>query len=137
MPTNKSLSPFDRMLLEQDSEVQWVPENPQELILPYVDQTKLTEEEKTDVEKRREKAKEVYDTYSDVIKECEKLEEKIEQRCSGVVVPIEDPSQYNVVEALQRVFGVGTQAITFEMYKTCIKELDALDNGDIPKPEDV
>ena len=137
MPINKPLSPLDRVLLESDSEVQWIPEDPQELVLPYVDQTRLTEEEKSDIEKRREKGKEVYDSYTSIIKECEQMQEKIEVRCKNVVVPIEEETQYNVLEALERVFGIGTKEITFEMYRICIEELDSFSSQALPDPENL
>ena len=132
----KSLSDFDRMLLEQDTSIKWIPENPEELILPYADQVRLTEEEKTDLEKRREKAKEAYDTYSSVIKECKELEETIEKKCKNVKIPIEQRTQNDVLQSLARVFGAGTTEITFEMYKTCIQELDRITYS-VPSPEDL
>lgn len=135
MSSGKPLSGFDRLLLEQDTEIKWIPEDPQEYIMPYVEQSLLTEEEKTDIEKRREKAKQVYDNYSDIIKECEELEEIIDDKCKNVSVPVDD-SDADVLQSLARIFGSGTKEITFEMYKLCIQELDRISNN-IPNPENL
>lgn len=136
MSSGRPLSEMDRILLERDTTIQWVPEDPEEFILPYINQSKLTEEEKTDTDKRREKTKEIYDNYSNIVKECEKLEEVIEEKCKNVKVPVEPNSQSNVLQSLARVFGSGTNEITFEMYKLCIQELDRISNN-IPSPEDL
>jgi len=135
MSSGRSISDFDRMILEQDTTVKWVPDDPEELILPYLQQVKMTEEEKSDLEKRREKAQEAYDGYTDVINQCLALEETLEEKCKDVVVPI-DQTDSNTRQALARVFGAGVTEITFAMYKTCIQELDRITNN-IPSPEDL
>lgn len=131
----KKLSELDRSLLESDSSIKWIPPNPEELLLPYVDQTQLTDEEKTDLEKRRAKGKEVYEQYSNIISECKELENQISDRCKKVSVEIKDRNQLNVLEALGRVFGFGVNKITFDMYKQCIQELEKINQNNVPSPE--
>jgi hypothetical protein len=128
MDIKKLLNPSDQQFLDETTGVSWVPKNPRELILPYM--SDVPEEEKKDVDKRREKAKEVVDGYTKIVEDCKRLEGEIEQRCKHVKVPLSRGKHLPVIEAVARVFGLGeVEEITFEMYKVCIRELAKIANN--------
>jgi len=123
----KLLNVDDKELLAENSGVSWVPENPREVLLPYM--SDVPNKEKEDLDTRRKKAQEVIDGYTKVIEDCKRLEAEIEQRCKTVKTPLNKAEHLNVIEAIGRVFGVQTEEITFEMYKICIRELAAAANN--------
>lgn len=122
------LNPDDVSLLQENAGVSWVPKEPREVLLPYMSATPNTEE-KSNIEIRREKAKEVVDGYTNIIEQCKKTEAEIEERCKDVTVPLNRGQHLRVIEALGRIFGLGQlEEITFEMYKICMRELAAIGN---------
>ena len=128
------LTPDDFALINADTSVNWIPKDPQEVILPYINIDSSEEEEK--IEEQRRKSKEVIDGYSKIIEECKQLEAVIEDRCKNVKTTINRQEHLPVIQAMARVFGQGEQTeITFEHYKACIKALADL-NNQIPKPGD-
>ncbi len=132
---NKLLSPDDQFTLNATGETSWIPRNPQELILPY--RTELTSEEKTDLDKRRDKAREVVEGYSKIIQDCKQLEAEISQRCKNVKVPLNKKEHLRIMDAMGRIFGIEEAGeITFDMYKICVQELSRLTTN-IPGPGDV
>lgn len=114
----KLLRPDDKAFINATAATNWVPPNPRELLLPYIEDTKPL----TDVEKRREKAKEVYDGYTKLIEDCKQTEAEISERCKEVVIELDESKHFHVIESIERVFGFRTTKITFEMYKKCIEE---------------
>lgn len=129
---NKLLSQNDLSLLQGPREVSWIPKNPRELLLPYISQDNAIE--KTDLDKRKEKAVDVYNKYSNLINQCKIVEDEIKERCKNVYVTLKPSKHLNVIEALGRIFGIDSETITFEMYKICIERLDQTNT--IPEPGD-
>lgn len=124
----KLLNPNDVELLTESAGVSWIPKEPREVLLPYMSDTP-NEEEKSDIETRRDKAKQVIDGYTKVIENCKKMEAEIEERCKDVKIPLNRTQHLRVIEAIGRIFGIGEQEeITFEMYKICIRELAKIAN---------
>ena len=129
------LKPRDRGILDAQSGTNWVPPEPRELLLPYIEEDK--EVDRNSIEFRRNKAREVYDGYGNLITRCKEIEEEIEFQCKEVVVSVNPTTHLRVKEAIQRVFpGSDGKTITFEMYQRCIKELAATSDNNIPKPTD-
>ena len=129
------LTPRDRNILNAEAGTNWIPPEPRELILPYVDETEV--EDRDSIDSRRRKAKEVYDGYGEIIDTCREMEEEIENECKHVVVTLNPATHLRIIEAVRRVFpGFNGKTITFDMYKRCIKELAAVSNANIPKPTD-
>jgi len=123
----KLLNPDDNDLLNESAEISWVPKQPREVLLPYMTDTPL--EEDSDIENRRTKAKEVVDGYTKIIEESKRMEAEIEERCKDVKIPLNRGQHLRVIEALGRIFGIGqVEEITFDMYKTCIRELAKISN---------
>lgn len=132
----KMLSGQDASILDSRIENSWIPKDPTELILPYIG--KDVPVERNSLEFRREKAKEVYDGYRDIIAACKEQEDDISERCKNVKISLDASKHRRAIEALERVFGTeGLREITFDMYKAVIHEMAALNNGVIPKPGEV
>ncbi len=127
------LKPRDRGILDAQAGTNWVPPDPRELLLPYIE--KDTEVDRSSIEFRRQKAKEVYDGYGKIIEECEVLEAEIEAQSKNVSVTLNPHTHLRVIEAVRRVFpGMDGQTVTFEMYKKCVQALAQTSNENIPKP---
>jgi hypothetical protein len=127
------LKPRDRQIIDATAGTNWIPKNPRELILPYTEEDE--EVDRTSVEFRRKKAKEVYDGYGVLIEECQQLEEEIIEQSKDVEVTLNPATHLRVIEAVQRVFpGSDGKTITFEMYQKCIQALAKVSNENIPKP---
>lgn len=130
----KLLDPDDFDLINAQGSTPWIPKEPRELILPYIEKESSQEEE--GIEEQRRKAKEVMDKYSVIIEECKTLESRIEKRCKDVKVSVSPKEHLPVIEAMGRVFGQGLQSeISFEHYKVCVQALADL-NNQLPKPGD-
>jgi len=130
------LRPRDRNMLDEAAGINWIPKDPRELLLPYVDASDDSELDKNSLEYRRRKAKDVYDGYSKIIENCKELEGEIEQQCKNVKVSLDPSRSLRVIEAVKRVFGTNGQEITFEMYKACVKALGEISGQNIPAPTD-
>jgi hypothetical protein len=127
------LKPRDKSILDAQAGTSWVPPNPRELLLPYLEEDK--EVDRTSVEFRRQKAKEVYDGYGILIEECKEVEAEIEKQSKNVKVTLDPTTHLRVKEAVQRVFpGSNGLTITFDMYKKCIQALAKTGSDNIPKP---
>jgi hypothetical protein len=127
------LKPRDRGILDAQAGTNWVPEDPRELILPYI--TEDTAVDRSSLEHRRQKAKEVYDGYGKLIEECKKLEYEISQQSKNVKVTLNTSTHLRIIEAIKRVFpGHDGTTITFEMYQKCIHALAESSNNNIPRP---
>jgi hypothetical protein len=123
----KILNPDDRDVIDATGGTNWVPKEPRKALLPYKVET--TVEEVLDVDKRREKAKQVVDGYNVIAEECRRVEAELEERCKSVEITLSKGKHLRVMEALGRVFGQGLQTkITFEQYKLCIQELTRINN---------
>jgi hypothetical protein len=126
------LTPRDRHALDATSGSSWVPKEPREVLLPYIE--KGPEKDDTDLDSRRQKAKEVYDGYGKIIETCQELQDEIADRCKNVVV-ILDPSRHStIIDSVRRVFGTDGRQITFQMYQRAIEELSAVTGNTIPTP---
>lgn len=131
---NNPLSLKDKGIMNAGGQDNWIPPDPAELLLPYIEQS--PEEELDTVEKRREKSKQVYEGYGDVIEKCKELRANIAQRCKEVVIPLNEQQHKSVLAALRRIFGfVDVSEITFDMYKIVVEEMQKLNNKTIPSPE--
>ena len=128
------LRPKDRQILDQEGPVSWIPKEPRELLLPYVDENPPPE--RNSIDYRRQKAKEVYDGYGKIIEECKEIEDEITKQCKNVKIALDPHRNLRVMEAVKRVFGTDGTEITFEMYQTCIKALGAVSGQNIPNPAD-
>jgi hypothetical protein len=113
------LRPDDKDFINATAATNWVPPNPRELLTPYMEER----EDLSDVEKRRTKAKEIYDGYSKLIEDCKEAEAVIVERCKDVVVELDESKHFHIIEAIGRVFGIKTTKITFQMYQRCLEEL--------------
>ena len=125
------LKPRDRQILDQGNGISWVPKNPRELILPYIDSTE-EKPEKNSIEDRRQKAKNVYDGYGKIIEECKGLEEEISKQCKDATITLNPSKHLRIMEAIKRVFGTDGTTITFAMYKACVDALASTSNSNIP-----
>ena len=130
---NKPLTPDDLAAINASSQTNWVPKQPRELILPYI--TEMSPEEKGDIEKRREKAKEVYDGYTKVIEESKRLEDELSERCKDATVTFDKSTNMRTYDAIGRVFGRRDNKITFQMYKMAVQQLAKI-SGSSPEPGD-
>ena len=131
---NNPLSSKDKGIMSAGGQENWIPPDPAELLLPYIEQA--PKEELDTIEKKRAKAKEVYEGYGDVIEKCKELRANITQRCKKVVIPLTEQQHKGVLTALRRIFGfIDVSEITFDMYKIVVEEMQKLNNKTIPKPE--
>ena len=133
---DKMLSPGDADILDTVGRVNWVPKEPLETLLPYMEKSPSVE--KTSIETRREKAKKVMKGYDELIDKSKQLESEIIERCKNVKVPLNRGSHLSVIQAIARTFQIPEDQITeitFDMYKTCIEKLDAINGERIPLPE--
>jgi hypothetical protein len=119
------LRPDDKQAINATSATNWVPPNPRDLLLPFIEEP----QDFTDLDKRREKAKEVYQGYTQVIEECKELEDEIADRSKDATVDLDESKHFSVIESIERVFGVHSNQITFQMYQTCIQELARIGNN--------
>jgi hypothetical protein len=132
----RMLSPRDRDILDAQAGTNWVPKEPRELILTYVEKEEEVED-RDSIDFRRKKAKEVYDGYGKIIEDCKELEAEIEEQCKDVKITLNPATHLRVIEAVQRIFpGSDGKVVTFEMYKKCIKALSASSNNNLPLPTD-
>lgn len=127
------LSPRDKNILDATTGTTWVPNDPAEVLLPYVDES-VQEPEKNSTEDRRKKAQQIYDDYGKLSERCEEMKEEIANRCKNVTVDIKSSNNLAVIEAVKRVFGTDGTKITFQMYQRCIDELAKRSNSSIPTP---
>ncbi len=128
------LRPGDRRMLDESAEVNWIPKNPKDLILPYMDTSDTSSKDRSSIEFRRKKAKEVYDGYGQIIENCKVVEDEIESQCKNVTVKLNPSNNLRIIEAVRRVFGTDGTEITFAMYKACVQALGAISGQGIPKP---
>lgn len=127
------LNPRDRAILDAQTGSSWVPREPADVILPYIEEEDDTVD-LTTVEGKRKKAKEVYDGYGKVIDTCQTMKTEIEERCKDVVIDLNPVEHLHIISAVKRVFGTDGRQITFEMYKKCIENLSRISNDNIPTP---
>lgn len=127
------LSPRDKGILDATTGSSWVPNQPADVLLPYVDES-VQEPEENSVEDRRKKAQKIYDDYGKLIKTCQNTREQIANRCKHVTVDLKGDNNLAIMEAVRRVFGTDGTKITFQMYQRCIDELAKRSNNSIPKP---
>jgi hypothetical protein len=126
------LRPQDRKIIDDVAEVNWVPKDPKELLLPYVDYSDKSNLDRSSLEFRRQKAKEVYDGYGKIIEECKEMEAEIESQCKNVIVTLNPATHLRIMESVRRVFGTDGAQITFEMYKQCVQKLGDFSKQGIP-----
>jgi hypothetical protein len=130
----KRFSDQDRTILEGESQVTWLPPDPQELILPYI-QT-IDQVDRGSIEDRKRKAKEVMDGYGNLIEVCKRMEDEISEQCKNVVIGLDPKEHFRVREAIGRVFGIDpddANGITFDMYKRIIHAFMKRGDRNIPK----
>lgn len=128
------LSPRDKGILSTNNGSSWVPNDPIDVLLPYINEKKVKPEENS-IEDRRKKARDIYNGYEDIEKQANLLKEQIADRCKHVAVDV-SPSEQTVVDAIKRVFGTDGTKITFQMYQRCISEMANRSEQSIPKPGD-
>ena len=124
------LNPRDVKTLDASYNDNWVPKEPRELLLPYIDNDPIEDD---DIEKRRKKAKEVYDGYGKLIETSRKLKERIAEECKDVVITLKPSTEKSAIDAVKRVFGTNGKNITFDMYVNAINALADISNKSIPK----
>lgn len=139
MPSlKKMLNPEDMSAIDATGATNWVPDDPAEVILPYAKQVAQEfDQDKDQREERLERAKQIVDSYGNIIRQCRELEAEIESRCKAVKVPLNKDTNLRVIEAMGRVFGIETAEITFEQYKACLKALADINNAAVPDPENL
>lgn len=136
MNLKKLLNPNDVQAIDATSETNWVPKDPNELLLPYSREASKELDPQNEIEERIAWTKEIIDGYEDLSNQCLQLEAEIEERCKAVKVSL-DPSSFEdheVIAAMGRVFGIETKEITFQQYKACIQQLALLNDSAIPNP---
>ena len=132
----KILSPRDHSILDAVSTTNWVPKDPAEVLLPYIEEEDKVKD-RNSLEFRKQKAKEVFDGYGTLIDTCKQLEDEISEHCKNVKVILDPRTQLATKDAVQRVFGGDGREITFQMYQRCLAELAKITNDNIPDPEDL
>jgi len=131
----RDLSSFDRSFLQRDANVNWIPKDPAELVLPYMERE--GPEEKSGIEIRRERAKEVVQKYKEIAEKCKEIEDELSQRCKDVKVSIKGPGFLRIREACNRTFGRDDiEEITFEMYKAVVEATADESEAATPGPEE-
>ena len=125
------LRPGDRKILDDTPGVSWIPKDPRDLILPYLEEVE-EDPDKDSLESRRKKAKEVYDGYGKIIEQCKELEDEIEKQSKNVTVKLNPSNNLRIMEAVRRTFGTDGTKITFQMYKTCVQALGEISGQNIP-----
>jgi hypothetical protein len=128
---NRLLNPDDVEILAGPESINWIPERPRDVILPYIEKSKKEDDPKG-IETRRTQAKEVIDGYGRIIEKCKQMESTIEQRCKNVSVTLNKSEHLRVIDAIGRLFGVESEIITFEMYKQCIQRIEELTADRVP-----
>jgi hypothetical protein len=118
------LRPDDKQIINATGATSWVPPNPRDILLPYMEEP----EDLNSVDSRRQKAQEVYEGYGTLIENCKELEDEIANRCKDATVDLDEEKHFATIEAIERVFGVHTTKITFQMYQTCIAEIAKIGN---------
>lgn len=127
------LKPRDRDMLDAQAGTSWIPPDPRELILPYIEEDE--EVDRTSVEFRRKKAKEVYDGYGKIIEDCKEIASEIEAQSKAVKITLDPARHLSIIKAVKRVFpGSDGKTITFDMYKKCVQALAKTSNDNIPQP---
>lgn len=125
---SKLLNPDDHDILNALPGQNWIPKEPAEILLPYIEETEV---DRSSIDFRRQKAKEVMDGYSNIINKCKEVESMIENRCKAVKITLSPKNNLRTIEALTRVFGIKSNEITFEHYKKCIEALAEI-NSQVP-----
>lgn len=125
------LNPRDVKVLDAATNENWVPKEPRELLLPYMEKEPI--QANKDIDTRRKKAKEVYDGYVKLGEDCRKLGEEIAETCKEVVITLNPSNQKSAMDAVKRLFGTDGTVITFQMYQIAIKKLSELSNNAVPK----
>lgn len=128
------LNPRDLKTLDAKVDDNWIPKQPRDLLLPYIEKDPI--EEDKNLENRRKKAKEVYDGYGELIETSRKLKEEIAEKSKDVVVTLKPSTEKATMDAVKRVFGTDGAKITFQMYQTAIDKLAEFTNEALPKPGD-
>lgn len=126
------LNPRDRHILDDSPSVSWVPKNPRDLISIYIEPD--DNEDRTSIDSRRKKSKEVYDGYGKIIEQCQVIEKEINAQSKDVVVELKPSNNLRAIDAVKRVFGTDGTKITFGMYKACIAALAESSATNIPNP---
>lgn len=122
---SKILNADDRAVLETVGSINWIPKEPTDTILPYMEEISVDEDSISD---RKKKTEELISKYDKIIEKCNQLEAQIDKRCQNVKISISPKNNMRVIEAMGRVFGIRTQEITFEHYKKCVAALADLNN---------
>lgn len=130
------LNPRDRRIIDDSPATNWVPREPRELLLPYMNRD-TSAVDRTSVEFRRQKAKEVYDGYGKIIEKCKQMEDEIEAQCKNCTITLVPDKHLRIMEAVKRVFGTDGTQVTFAMYKAAVQAFSALSKQNIPNPVEV
>jgi len=127
------LNPRDRRIIDDSPATNWIPKDPRDLLLPFINED-TTPTDRASVEFRRKKAKEVYDGYGEIIQRCTQMEEEIEAQCKNVVVTLIPSKHLRIMEAIKRVFGTDGTKMTFAMYKAAVRAFSEISKKNIPDP---
>lgn len=127
-----ALDPRDLRILDATAERSWLPKDPRELLLPYGSK-ETAEEEESEIDLRRRKAKEVYDGYGDIIKKAKVLKDEIAEKCKDVKISLQPKTQSQTIAAVKRAFRTDGTKITFAMYKAAVEKLAEISNNAMPK----
>ena len=114
----------DRKILDAVSKSTWVPEEPAELILPYIEKDDI--EGESELDKRRRKSHEVYDGYISLEAQCKQIREDIAKRCQTVSVKIDPDKNFEVLQAARRLFRRDVKEINFEKIKEEYEKLGVI-----------
>jgi 50S ribosomal subunit-associated GTPase HflX len=129
---NQDLKDKDISILERNIDQKWVPKEPSDLVIPYIDETK---KELSALDKKQDKAIYVYNKYKEIETEARELCDTIEEECKNVKVSLDPKKELSVMEAIRRVFGTEGDTVTFEMYKVAVQKLTELNNKTLLVPQ--
>jgi hypothetical protein len=133
MTTNRQgiFSDKDRKVLDATSKSTWIPPDPVDLIIPYLENKSI--EDESDTDKRRRKTREVYEGYANLESDCREMRDKIAERCKNIKIMISEDKNKVVFDAASRLFRREVKEITFEMYMQIVHGIEQLGKNSIPR----
>ena len=128
-----ALNPNDIKKIDATAQQNWIPKEPRELLYSYLEEEDA--EASTELDKRRDKANQVYDGYNELAKKANELKQKIALDSKDIKITLNPSNNNSVITAVRRVFGTDGKQITFQMYQEAIATLSKLSKQGIPTPQ--
>jgi hypothetical protein len=83
-----------------------------------------------DIEAKNAELDKMIDQYDTIISLAEEVEKIVEQRGENVQVKFDADENITLRDSIRRVFGIDTDIVTYEMYKTCLELREQLAEED-------